>query len=99
MKSGQITDHEHLFNNLSVDICNHYFNIGIELGLAFNVLKNELETGKSMTWKGSRKALEMLHLWRDSVSKDDCTYSVLAAALEKHGLRRIAEKHCYTAGK
>ena len=99
MKSGQITDHEHLFNNLSVNICNHYFNIGIALGLAFNVLTNELETGESKMLKGSMKALKMLHLWRDSVSKDDCTYSVLAAALEKHGLHRIAEEHCYTAGK
>ena len=99
MKSGQITDHEHLFNNLSVEICNNYSKIGIELGLGFNVLTNELETGQLAMQQGSKKALKMLHLWRDSVSKDQCTYSKLAAALEKHGLCRIAEEHCYTAGK
>ena len=45
--------------------------------------------------KGSEKALRMLQLWRDSVHENDFTYSVLAAALEKHGFLRCALKYCY----
>ena len=45
--------------------------------------------------KDSNKAMKMLHLWRDSVSEEDCTYSVLAAALEKHGFLLYAHKYCY----
>ena len=51
-----------------------------------------------MMLQGNRKALKMLQLWRDSVGEDNCTYSVLAAALEKHGYRRCAYKYCYITG-
>ena len=93
--SGQITDADRLFNDISNVIYNNYNEIGIELGLKGEILTNELETGKFTLQQGSKKALRMLQLWRESVSEHECTYSVLAAALEKHGLRRIAIKYCY----
>ena len=61
------------------------------------MLTNELETGEFKMLQGSKKALKMLQLWRESVGEDKCTYSVLAAALEKHGFRRIAHIYCYTS--
>ena len=92
VKSGQITDPDHLFNDLSLHICDKYMQIGIELGLSIEVLTSELETG---ILQGRRKALRMLQLWRNSVDEHKCTYSVLAAALEKHGLRLYAHQYCY----
>ena len=47
--------------------------------------------------QGSKKALKMLQLWQQSVDKDDFTYSVLAAALEKRGFRNCAHNYCYTS--
>ena len=70
--------------------------IGLELGLSIEVLTSELEF---KMLQERRKALKMLQLWRDSVGEDECTYSVLAAALEKHGFQRCAHQYCYTAGK
>ena len=96
MKSGQIKDSDRLFNDLSVHICDKYIELGIELGLEHKVLTNELETGKFTMLQGSKKAMMMFQLWRDSVAEDDFTYSVLAAALEKHGFLRCALKYCYT---
>ena len=98
MKSGQITDPDCLFNNLAIYIHSKYMEIGIELGLKIDVLRNELETGQFMMLPGNRKALQMLQLWQQSVTKDNFTYSVLAAALEKHGFGSCAYEHCYTAG-
>ena len=98
IKSGQITDPDRLFNELAYVIGNKYLEIGIELGLEGNVLSNELEMGKFMMVQGNKKALKMLQLWRESVREDNCTYSVLAAALEKHGYRRCAYKYCYITG-
>ena len=95
VKSSQITDPDRLFNDLSLHICDKYMQIGLELGLRIEVLTSELETGTLMILQGRRKALRMLQLWRDSVGEDECTYSVLAAALEKHGLRRCAQQYCY----
>ena len=97
VKSGQITDPDRLFNSLSVDICDKPMEIGIELGLPFKVLKNKLETGQLIMLEGSKKAMEMLQLWKDSVDEDECTYSALAAALEKHGFRGCARKYCYVS--
>ena len=98
MKSGQITDPDRLFNNLAMDIHSKYMEIGIELGLQSEVLTNELETGIFVMLPGSRKALKMLQLWQQSVTKDDFTYSVLAAALENKGFKSCADKYCYTTG-
>ena len=95
VKSGKITDPDRLFNDLSVYICNKYIEIGIELGLQIHVLTNALETGVLQLQEGNKKALKMFQLWRESVGEDKCTYSVLAAALEKHGFQRCAHKHCY----
>ena len=95
VKSGQITDPDRLFNDLSLHISDKYMQVGIELGLDDKVLRDELETGELKMQQGSKKALRMLQLWRDSVGEDKCTYSVLAAALEKHGLRRCAHQYCY----
>ena len=97
VKSGQITDPDRLFSDIANYIYDNYINIGIELGLKFYVLENELETGQMRTLQGSKKALKMLHLWRESVKDDDLTYSVLAAALEKHGFGNCADKYCYTS--
>ena len=97
VKSGRITDPDRLFNSLSVDICNKPMEIGIELGLQFKVLKNKLETGKLIMLEGSKKAMEMLQLWRNSVDEHECTYSALAAALEKCGFERCAHEYCYTS--
>ena len=96
MKSGQITDPDRLFNNLAIYIHSKYMEIGIELGLKIEVLTNELETGIFMMLPGNRKAIKMLQLWQQSVTKDDFTYSVLAAALEKHGFRSCAYEYCYS---
>ena len=95
VKSGQITDPDRLFNEISVEICQKYTEIGISLGLAGNMLTNELETGEMRMLQGSRKALKMLQLWRESVKEDDLTYSVLAAALEKNGFGHCAHTYCY----
>ena len=95
VKPGQITDPDRLFNNLALDISNKYTEIGIELGLEGKVLTNELETGEFKMLPGNRKALKMLQLWQQSVAEDSFTYSVLAAALDKHGCRAYAHKYCY----
>ena len=78
VKSGQITDPDRLFNDLSLPICDKYMQIGIELGLSIEVLTSELETGRFVLLQGGRKALRMLQLWRESVGEHECTYSVLA---------------------
>ena len=96
MKSSKITNPDRLFNDLSIEISEKYHQIGIELGLQSKVLTDELETGIFKMLKGSEKALRMLQLWRDSAHEDKCTYSVLAAALEKHGFQRCA-LHCCDA--
>ena len=95
MKSGQITNPDRLFNDLAVDIADKYTEIGIELGLEDKVLENELESGRFMMLTGSKKALKMLQLWRQSVYERNLTYKVLAAALEKHGKGNCADKYCY----
>ena len=97
VKSGQITDSDRLFNNIAVTICDKHQEIGIELGLDSIVLKNELETGMMVMKVGSKKAIKMLQLWRDSVAENDFTYSVLAAALVKHGFLSCARTHCFTS--
>ena len=98
MKSGKITDSDHLFIDLAIQIHNKYTDIGIELGLESKVLSNELETGKFEMLQAHKKAIKMLQLWQAYVSEDDFTYSVLAAALEKHGFHQCAQKYCYTTG-
>ena len=97
-KADQITDTDRLFKDLGLEICKNYKEIGLELGLGSKVLTNELETGIFMMLQGSKKATKMLQLWRDSVKEEECTYSVLAAALEKHGFQRVANKYCYSQG-
>ena len=90
-KSDKITDSDRLFNNLALDISKKYKEIGFELGLKYEYLNDELETGKFMIMKDSEKAMKMLKLWEQSVSEDDFTYSTLATALEKRGLQRFIQ--------
>ena len=100
VKSGQITCPDSL--SLALGFQHIYIEVGIALGLQHNVLTNDLETGYMLMQSGSKKALKMLQLWRDSVGEDNFTYSVLAAALEKHGFQWYAQKYCYnvpSAGK
>ena len=97
MKSGQITDSDRLFNNLSIHICDKYTEVGTELGLQNEVLTNELETGAVKMESGSKKAIKMLQLWRKDVKAEDFTYSMLAAALEKQGFRHYAHEYCYSS--
>ena len=96
MKSGQITNPDRLFNDLSKDIGKNYSDIGYELGLTFNVMENELETGIYEMKPAPMKAMKMLQLWKESVTQEKFTYAVLADALEEKGLKRYAEKYCYT---
>ena len=92
VKSGQITDSDRLFNDLSEHIGENYDTIGLELGLSYKVLQHEVGS----TTLPRRKAMKMLQLWKDSANKEEFTYAVLAAALEKWGLKSCAEEHCYT---
>ena len=95
--SRKITNPDRLFNDLSIEISQKYMEVGLELGLQDKVLRDELETGKFIMLQGSKKAVGMFQLWRDSVHEKDFTYSVLAAALEKHGFLHCAVKYCYTS--
>ena len=81
-----------MFNNLSLVIHDKFMEVGAELGLEYETLCNELEVMK----KGSDKAMKMLQLWKQSIIGDNFTYSVLATALEKHGLKQAAHEFCYT---
>ena len=83
----QITDPDCLFSDLSKDIGEKYDQIGIALGLKYKHLENELETGEFKMKSAYKKAMKMLHLWKESATKEECTYDVLAAALEKIGFK------------
>ena len=95
VKPGQITDPDRLFNYLSVHIGKNYDKIGYELGLTHDVVHNALETGVFQMYSADKKAMKMLQLWKKSATEENFTYAVLAAALEKKGLTRCAEKYCY----
>ena len=92
VKSGQITDSDRMFKDLALVIHDKFMEVGLEFGLEYQTLCNELEVMK----KGSDKAMKMLQLWKQSIIRDNFTYSVLAAALEKHGHKQAAHKFCYT---
>ena len=96
VKSGQINDPDRMFNDLSFVIHDKYMEIGVELGLNYQYLHNELETGMSVTERGNKKAMKMLQLWQQSINKYHFTYSVLATALEKYGFHDAARTFCYT---
>ena len=96
VKSGQITHPDRLFNDLSKDIGVKYSDIGYELGLTFKVMENELESGNYENKTADKKAMKMLQLWKESVTEEEFTYAVLAAALEQKGLKSYAEQYCYT---
>ena len=98
VKSGSIEDPDRLFNDMGLEIGGKYRKIGTELKLRDNVLSNELESGRYKFLDDSEKATKMLLLWKQSVTKEVFTYSVLAAALEKHGLVECAKEFCYTKG-
>ena len=97
VKSGQIVDPDRLFNDLSFVISEKYKAIGVDLGLNYQSLCNELETGKYETKRGNEKAMKMLQMWQQSTShsEDRFTYSVLATALEKYGFQEAARRFCY----
>ena len=95
IKSGLITDSDRMFKDLALVIHDKFMEIGLELGLEYPTLCNELEVMK----KGSDKAMKMLQLWKQSIIGDNFTYSVLATALEKHGHKQAAHKFCYTESK
>ena len=98
VKSGQIVDPDRLFNDLSFVISEKYKAIGVDLGLNYQLLCNELETGKYEMKRGNEKAMKMLQMWQQSSSQseDRFTYSVLATALEKYGFNEAAREFCYT---
>ena len=96
VKSGPIKDPDRLFNDVSKDISDKYGGVGIELGVAYQTLRNELETVQFNTRPANEKAMRMLQIWKHSIAEEDMTYSKLAIALEKNGLRRCADKYCYT---
>ena len=96
VKSGQITDPDRLFNDLSFVICDNYMEIGVELGLKSKSLYNELETGLFAMKRGNEKSVKMLEMWQQFIGEDHFTYSVLATALEKYGFNDAAREFCYT---
>ena len=98
VKSGEITAPDRLFNDLAFYISEKYEVIGVELGLNYKSLCNELETGKYAMSKGNEKAMKMLQMWQESIRHDEdhFTYSVLATALEKYGFHNAACRFCYT---
>ena len=95
IKCGEITNHDCLFNDLSTEIYDKYTEIGMELGLNYEYLQNELETGDFRMKQGSKKAMKMLQLWKQSATKENFTYAVLADALEKRGFHKVANEYCY----
>ena len=96
VKSGAIKDPDRLFKDMSKDIGDKFEDVGIDLGVAYQTLQNELETVQFNTLPVNRKAMKMLHLWKDNTTEGDLTYSKLAAALEKNDLTHCADKYCYT---
>ena len=97
VKSGQIVDPDRLFNDLSFVVSEKYKVIGVDLGLNYQSLCNELETGKYEMKRGNEKAMKMLQMWQQSSSQgeDRFTYSVLATTLEKYGFHEAAQRFCY----
>ena len=97
VKSEQIVDPDRLFNDLSFVISEKYKVIGVDLGLNYQLLCNELETGKYEMKRGNEKAMKMLQMWQQSTShsEDRFTYSVLATTLEKYGFHDAARRFCY----
>ena len=91
-KSDKITNSDRLFNNLAVEISENYKEIGVELGLKYKYLNDELETGIFVSKRGSEKAMKMLQLWKQSVSEDNFTYYALATALEKCTFQHCIQK-------
>ena len=81
---------------MAIEIGSKYKEVGTQLGLSYKKLENELDSGALEMKPASEKALKMLHIWKDSVAEECLTYSTLAAALEKNGLKRCADKYCYT---
>ena len=95
VKPGSIKEPDSLFNQLAKNIGDKYKQVGIDLGLTFMDLHNQLETGHTLMLPANEKALKMLMLWRDNSLEKDFTYVILATALENHGLTSFADKHCY----
>ena len=81
---------------MSKDIGDKFEDVGIDLGVAYQTLQNELEMVQFNTLPVNKKAMKMLHLWKDITTEEDLTYSKLAAALEKYDLTHCADKYCYT---
>ena len=94
VKTGPIKDPDRLFNNVAMDIGSKYKEVGVDLGLSYKRLENELDSGVLAMQPASKKAFKMLQLWKDSVAEEDSTYSKLAAALEKNDLNRCASMYC-----
>ena len=67
VKSGLITDSDRMFKDLALVIYNDFMEIGLELGLTYQTLCNELESEK----KRSDKAMKMLQLWKQSIIGDN----------------------------
>ena len=94
---GQINDPDRMFNDLSFIIHDKYMEIGVDLGLDYDYLHNQLETsGVSVKETGNKKAMKMLKLWQQFINKDLFTYSVLATTLKKYSFHDTAYKFCYT---
>ena len=81
---------------MSKDIGDKFEDVGIDLGVAYQTLQNELEMVQFNTLPVNKKAMRMLQIWKASVAEEDLTYSKLAAALEKYDLKYCADKYCYT---
>ena len=80
---------------MSKDMGDKYRVVGIDLGISYQTLQNELETVTFNKLPVNEKAMKMLQIWKDSVANEDLTYSKLAAALENNELKCCANKYCY----
>ena len=88
-----VTDDTTLLN-IARDVGTKWEELGIALGMNYEILKNEVVSEAS---KGEHmKAFNMLRVCR-SRDADMFTYEKIAAAMENCGLNSSARKYCYEA--
>ncbi len=91
VKPGKV-EGDRVLRKLSQELGDKWMDVGIELGLKYDDLKNTIEDDPKIPHK--RKPMDMLQTWKKSAG-DDFTYQTLATALENVGLNTCAQTHCY----
>ena len=95
LKPSPIQESDVLFKELAIHIGTKYKEVGVNLGLSYTKMDNEVDTPLLMQSSPSKRAVKMLQLWKDSVAEREFTYAKLATALVDNGLKRYADIHCY----